>query len=794
MKKIFILFLILTTSACTVLPSFSGAVDPKILDPVNGLLFKKAGGLSYIFFSEEQAVLIQNTKGGINSYYKLLNGEVYRDDVITYQLDGWGSYGGNYIGIYMQKTGQKTELGITIQSSRSLAINATKGLASATGILDVTQGETLQSPALYTLNALSPVVKTSAAGIFKPDENSFLSITDLDPGNHSIHAKLIESTKKPDGTLDSTTHNLKFVNGNADEGVKLLSGVSTIYQYTDTSTFLVGVRFDLSSEFPRLQIIKRSYSAGGDRALAIAGLVQELNNVVAWEYSFFTSLRVLDSSLAPFLDNTFVQFTSGSSHLYHPFNTSRWHFNKKEDSIRITRSYGNDFTEEDYLIGPTLTSGVFELIDFRNDGTQTFSRKFLTITSSANVSAPGTISTVTIANTENGFNNPIFKAELKLISDDLNPTSLDFYKYSPIPQFLLGPAGSDSAPIDGRSGFQAYIESDTGTIHLAGGYTNLKGGYLPSGIPRRVSSTTAALQTVDNRIWTIENITGTTPKAQLNDLRLFPNPTAGLDFQQMIGATTKKSQTRPRDVFWAFGAGAIKDTKFSYYINNAAKWNISEVKVFEKSYHQAMVAHNNMVYIMGGTTSSIPSTTVTEPETFGTFNNKIYTTVAGNPASWEKLTTHTTEIWSPRVHARVFSVGKTLVLVGGMTGTTAPTPANDVWTSENNGTNWIETPVTSTIKPPIQTDIHGGPLMGTVHNGVIYLLNESRELFYSSDKGLNWYEANADFSGGGGGPKLYGAQLVAFKDYLILIGGQTSPSTSTSSDIMEKKIYTLKVR
>ena len=52
MKKISILFLLLITSYCTIIPSFSGAVDPTVLDPVSGLIFERTGDVSFVFFSK----------------------------------------------------------------------------------------------------------------------------------------------------------------------------------------------------------------------------------------------------------------------------------------------------------------------------------------------------------------------------------------------------------------------------------------------------------------------------------------------------------------------------------------------------------------------------------------------------------------------------------------------------------------------------------------------------------------------------------------------------------------------
>ena len=788
MKKVFILFLLLITSFCTIIPSVSGFVDPTILDPIDGMLFGETSGISYMFFSEEQTVLIYNAKGGVNSYYKLLNGEAHNNDVLSYKLDGWGSYGGNYIGIYMRGT----DLGISIQSSRSSAINATKHLGSSTSLsTGITQARI--DPALYVLSVLSPVVQTSAAGIFKPDKNNFLSITDLVPGAN-FPAKLVESIQKEDGTHTSTPYNLQIVDLKGNN----LSGVSTIYQYIDgtSSVLLIGIKFDFNNKFPRLQIIKRK---GTDLDSSIASLTQELNSVSTWEYSFFSTLRVLDDSLTPYLDKTFIEFITQLANNYNPLTTTRLFFNKKEDSLRVTRTYNNVFTEEDYLIVPTSTSGVSELIDFRNDGTQTFSGKFLTITSDNAIDTEGTISTVTIANTENGFNNPIFKTALKQIKD-VTPTGIQFRNLDIRPTIALGAAG-----IDGRSGFQAYVNSVTDNIHLIGGYTTP--GYFPSGIPRTENTLTAELQTLYNPEYLIKNI-GTSPSSTASGLNLDRTILDGnLGFQQMIGAVTKKSQTRSQDTFWAYGTGAVPKNlrKFSYHDNTTPLWRTTQINadVSLQKYHQAMVAHNTNIYIMGGTSSTAEiGNLVDDPtETYGIFNNTIYMAPVDNPDAWSlpRTPSDLTPIWAPRVHARVFSIGKTLVLVGGMTGgtgSTAPTPVNDVWISENNGTNWslvndgvTDPTVVDAVLPPKQNSIDDGALIGTAHNGIIYLLNNNRELFYSSNKGKDWYKSGNDFTITPPTP-LYGAQLVGFKNELILIGGQTDVK---GVGIMEDKIYKLKL-
>ncbi len=779
MKKVFILLSLLITSFCTIIPPVSGIVDPTILDPVSGLLFEKAGGLSYIFFSKEQHVLIHNANGGINSYYKLLEGEAYRDNVITYKLEGWGSYNDNYLGIFMRGT----ELGITIQNSRILAINATKNLESATGNKDVTSGTKLDSPALYTLHVLSPIIKTSAAGIFRPEDNEYLSITALNPSQF-VHAKLLKSIKNGD-SFSSTEHDLRFVES--------LSDISAIYEYSGT---VLGIKFDFYNEFPRLQILEKPFT-GDNRGEVIANLKRDLENVFTWEYAFFSSLRVLDSSLAPYLDKTFIEFISQVQDSYNPLKTSRWFFNKEEDSIRITRTYGDIFTEEDYLIGPTSTSGVFELLDFRNDSSQTYSDKFLTITSEGN------ISTVTIANTEDDFNNPIFQTRLKPI-EDVSPFTITLANLRKIENSVLGhvlePDGTPTtAPINGRSGFQAYVESDTGIIHLVGGYTNA--GSFFSNIPKTGSGTVSLLQAVYNNIYTIKNIrnaTTATLNSSANGLVLSSTAAHQLGFQQMVGATTKQSQTHTKDVFWSYGTGAIRDDRFSFN-NIGTTWNTSDVRTpFRQRYHSSIVAHNNHLYIMGGTIDS------TLAPLHGTFDNTIYISDvrSSRPSSWRSIQTSGT-IWTPRIHSRVFSIGKTLVLVGGMTQTSAndvAIPTNDVWTSTNNGTNW--NPVNNGLTPdpnapagsvaPPKPHQNGGPLVGTAHNGIIYLLDpQTRDIYYSSNKGVDWFKATTGFATNPQEP-LYGAQLVAYKDELILIGGQTETGTATT-DFMEKNIYKLRI-
>ena len=829
MKKTFILFLLIMTSSCTIEPTFSGAVDPTVLDPVSGLLFERTGDVSYIFFSKEQHVLIKNKNNSVNSYYKLLNGEVYRDNVVTYQLDGWGNYDNLFIGLYIEteenpqiteeKPFPETKLGITLQNSRALAINATKNLGSSSSSRDVTLGKKIQSPALYTLEALSPVVKTSAAGIFKPNENSFISIIDLNSDLDSTvnKAKLIRTTKDKDsGTLTSTTNDLTFVSP------PTLSDNATIYSYTTASGgSLIGVKFDFDfdSAFPRLQIFDKT----GATPFHIASLERDLNDLTAWEYGFFSFLRVLDSSLNNFKDTLYVQFIAGLT-VYNPFSTSRWFINSEEDSIRISTATNNIYTEEDYLIGPTLEAGVFELLDFRNNNeAQTYSGKFFTMTSASDINGPTVI--VKIADTVDGFDRAILTNELKTTTD-MTPWAIRLTGLTTI----TTPLGDPS--IAGRSSFQAYVESDTDTVHLVGGYTT--GGAFPSSIPRLWVNDSSFLQKVYNDIWTITGLAGGTVTSKDTGLKLLTIPPGSTvlaipAFQQIVGATTKKTLARPNDIFWTYGAGANSSAvapgntdKFSYKNSANRNWDTFGLNTidFRGKYHSAMVAHNNTLYILGGTFSGDALKSAIgdapNPEAYGEFRNEIYITSTLNDVSsdtWRELRKTTpldTTIWSPRVHSRVFSVGKTMVLVGGMEFTSAntpPTPVNDVWISENNGTNWTKVneggaPATGQMTsgaPPVQQTYHDGPLIGTVHSGVIYLLDPlTRNVYYSPNKGTHWYKFTTGFETG---DPLYGAQLVVIKNELILIGGQTTavkaagtigePSFNPAD--METKIYKLKV-
>ena len=796
MKKAFILFLLLITSFCTILPSSSDPVDPTILDPFSGLLFGEDSRLSYIFFSKDQHVLIENkneSESGsenksINSYYKLLNGELYRSNVISYKLEGWGSYNAYYIGIYMRETTLGTELGITVQKSRTLAINAARALETSTSIKEVALGTPLQSAALYTFSALNPIVKTSVAGIFKPLDNRFFSITDLTP-TENFHAIYIKSTKLPNGSFESKEYELTFETNISDS--------TTIYKYhAGQDVFLIGIKFDFNDEFPRLQIIEDKRENNSTLLSDIRNLELKLSTIIAWEYSFFTSLRVLDNSLEPYFTHTLIEFDPDKTLKYDPLHTSLWYFNKDEDSIRVTRRYENVFTEEDYLIGPTPVSGVFELIDFRNDGTQTYSKKFFTITSEGNITDPNTLSTITIADTIDGFDNPIFNTSLQKL-EDVTPSPIKVTPNS----ILVAQLGKDANDelIAGRFGFQAYVESDTDTIHIIGGYTNI--GSLPSHIPQTIGNT-GDLQAVFNDVWTIKNVLSGTP--QYDDTTLDLAQTGKAHFQQMIGATTKKSQTRANDVFWAYGAGAVRDDKFSFNNNTPPKWDTFVLdNKFNLKFHTAMVAHNNSLYILGGaSTDSVTSDTGTLK--YGEFQNTILVTSTRNnvtASTWQVLRSsnpNATDIWTPRIHSRVFSIGKTMVLVGGMKQDAngfVSNPTNDVWTSEDNGTNWnivntgrVPDPTApeGSVAPPKQATKNDGPLIGTEHNGIIYLLDPAtRNVFYSSNKGKDWFKSPLGFETTPSKP-LYGAQLVGVKDSLILIGGQTA-------DGMESNMYINKI-
>ena len=788
MKKLIILLSIFLTSNCSILPELAGAVDPTVLDPVNGLLFEKRSGLSYIFFSKEQHVLIKNNNEAVNSYYKLLQGESYREDVITYKLDGWGSYDGQYIGVYLKKNARGTALGIVIQKSRSLARNAAKNLEKSTDIKDVDLGKVLQSPALYTLSATSPIVKTSVAGIFKPDNNNlFISINELTPEHQVNHAKLLKTTKKNDGSLDLETFNLTFA--------KNVSDISTIYQYTKGSeVVLIGIKFDLNNEFPRLEIIEKIINPINNPInLEIAKLENELNEIIAWEYGFFNTIRILDSSLTPFLNKKFTEFISHSTTRYNPLNTSHWFFNGTEDSVRITRNYNFFYIEEDYLLGPTSQNGIFKLIDFRHDEVQTYSEKFLNITEKSG------ISTVLIANTIDGFNNPIVKVSLKDY-DTLTPQSINFSSLPEISNPTLG-INNTGAKIAGRSSFQAFVDTATSTIHLVGGYTN--SGATPSSIPQYLIGT-RKLQDVYNSIYTIKNITSGTPIYQ--DTTLTLNHLPDRDFQQMVGATSKKSPKYTKEIFWVYGAGAVGNDKFSFNNNINNVWNTTFVQEtrLRNRYHQSMVTHNNTLFIMGGTYSLDPIAAIGSPTIYGTYTNDIIIASTLNSISWRSLTSKAE--WTSRVHSRVFSIGKTLVLVGGivMNASGIPSPTNDVWISENNGTNWIQrhpggTPSTSSTTlggaPPVQNSNFEGPLAGTEYNGIIYLLDSTtRSLFYSSDKGINWFKSDKGFEINPSTP-LYSAQLIGVNDQLILIGGQLVPRATIigGPHNMESKIYRLKI-
>lgn len=175
MKKYIFVLVTLGVLSCSSSIDIPNTVDARVLAPVTGLIYNVSLELSIMFFSEQSVVSIRNIaeNTSYNDYYIMEFGEQeIGSPVISFRLSGKGVNAGDYIGILLVP-GAVPQLGIAIEKTRKLAINAAQSAATHGESTGLATGQVVTSSALWFLEEMSPFS-------FQNEDGSELNSTSID--------------------------------------------------------------------------------------------------------------------------------------------------------------------------------------------------------------------------------------------------------------------------------------------------------------------------------------------------------------------------------------------------------------------------------------------------------------------------------------------------------------------------------------------------------------------------------------------------------------------------------------
>lgn len=152
----------------------------------------------------------------------------------------------------------------------------------------------------------------------------------------------------------------------------------------------------------------------------------------------------------------------------------------------------------------------------------------------------------------------------------------------------------------------------------------------------------------------------------------------------------------------------------------------------------------------------------------GTYVNDVWASANGG-LGWALLTS--TASWSVRILHAMVRLDGALVLAGGCTGMTSPF-ANDIWTSTDGGSIWVEVTVVGTHWSPRSSHAMAVSLDGTLVVATGTGTNgQSNDVWISTSGGISWVQIT---SGAAWSARYIAAMVVRLDGTFVLAGGATS--------------------
>lgn len=817
------LFFILLLASCSAITK-TEYYNPGFLKQVAGNLYD-ADKMQYAFFSEEGKVLISTKLDpDASGWYTLDEPNYIGDDSAVFRLRGWGNYNNTYLGITILTNVHKTTITygattsnvmipsiiITIQSTRPFAQNVIESLSGQSAGANVIRGKHLVSPAMFAASAIEKWTKTSASGIYNPESTEFQSFKYTNSASAEFKTKMIVITPNfTDGTQKIHTNELLF-QSNA-------SPTTTIYTYTDTGNnsskqIMLGLALDLTSKMPRAQMIyEPTINNGTPTPAEIKELGEKLNNNSRWEYGVLSISEVADGTFIPLGDN--VKWTKPDGGKFNPQKEETWSFDTTGNTAQVTIGGMGVVHDEFYILEKSPNSNIYRLLNEDPNVASKYNDYYFGFTKSNDTTA-----------------NFVLTKSLRSATKLLAEKKGDLYQtYTNITHKDLAfetkkeiDSKWDGKTISGLSAAGVTVVGDA--IYVTGGFTNAwnianikpwdADGKDKPPVTGNTGTTDVKLEPVNIHTYKITGLTTENPTFE--DAKRDLVPAGNLAHMQQGQLVALKSGNS--DMLYAYGSGAVVAQNVQkLYTHNisgpAMSWSgktLDNAPNFER-YHASIIGLSNTLYLYGGIYDKDDGPTVkTQQSTTGEAKDDLWKSVDGG-STWiqikqEDNTTGVEVTKTPRVHARLLTIQNEMYLIGGVgvekkiktatTTTPVQTPLNDIWKSTDFGKHWTQINKNQTSTLPKTTN---GMLPGASYGSLLFLVGHDRTLYYSTDRGKTW-KTNNSFKLTGNhsttSPNIYGAQLVVYKNYLYLIGGQTNhtcnKTTPPPADSIEKKIYRIK--
>ncbi len=756
MRNISIL-LILFASTCSIIPAVEN-ISPAVLQGVEGKVFSKFVGNdteSYIFFAEEKRVFISN------AWYQLLDGKAHGNNTYSYYLKGWGTLDEGFLAFHIKTVGDLTFIATTLQLNRSSALSAIKHTIQEQKSSEYMEAKSHDSIAMFILSSIPQWSKTFASGVYDDVANTTIKYV-LSTGGDGLQVKIdIKGTgaETIDATIEQNTETpptkTVFV---ADDG---LGGSD-----------LIGFIIDITSENPKMHTLTENFTGGGITEAVINTFIAKLDALSFLEYVPSTTIRGSDQSLVAFNDKIFVR-TFGDTTTYNSLEAEFWEFNSENNTLVVKRSESGKNIREGYVLELTSQNGIFSLKNNKSIVVPKYENKYLAINkitdtkgqifindSVAKVKSDMKRNTGFIIQNTVGDRAP--KASAIQIATSTTENTFHLTTESGKNWGTTGTARALS--LQGRVGFVA--QEYNGSIYVIGGYTGVTA--LGSGVP--IDYITDSTK-IHNTVYRIDNLTGSIDSITIRSaLENIEQIGYGGSLAQPIGVkyVSPNPAVSGNDRVLILGMSGPSDAavnhrvgKFSFVSGSGGSaMAIHDVKAasLNNRYYQAPLVHtaadgSTYYYLISGKQAS-------------TDDPIIYRSSVENPAddfTFAQMLNVSTEI-KDILHANAFSIFDEMFLVGNSDG------GSKEWKSVNDGLNWTVIPFTGAT--PAIAEVTGGALASTQYGLVMFILGSDGALYHSSDHTQNadpkWVKTDNAF----GTDDIYGAQLVAYENYLYLIGGQ----------------------